>query len=160
MAVSTFGCSSAARRTLSVALFLPPASPLSHYSSRTRLIHQPLLTLLLPPSFASFLSLPPSPTTRHSPTTLSQPAIMSSSSSFKDAEELEQSLRYANDNVQAQLTSELVHSMQDKCFKSCITQPADNLSSREERCLSSCMDKFLSSRQLVAELYAANRQTR
>ena len=82
-----------------------------------------------------------------------------SSSSFKDAEELEQSLRYANDNVQAQLTSELVHTMQDKCFKSCITQPADSLSSREEKCLHSCMDKFLSSRQLMAELYAANRQT-
>ena len=90
-----------------------------------------------------------------------RPSAMSSgSSSFADAADLEQSLRYANDNVQAQLTSELVHSMQNKCFKACVTQPADSLSSREERCLHSCMDKFLSSRQLIAELYAATRQTR
>ena len=85
---------------------------------------------------------------------------MSNSTSFGNAEELEASLRFANDNVQAQLTSELVHSMQDKCFQKCIAQPADSLSSREEKCLHSCMDKFLSSRQLIAELYAANRQSR
>ena len=110
------------------------------------------------------LSLSPSTclSAASSPPSLCLSRLMSSSgsSSFKDAEELEQSLRYANDNVQAQLTSELVHSMQDKCFKACITQPADSMSSKEERCLSSCMDKFLSSRQLVAELYAATRQTR
>jgi len=78
-------------------------------------------------------------------------------SQFKDQEELDSSLRYANDSVQNQLTAELVQAMTEKCFKQCITAPTDYLTTKEERCLDACNDKFLSSRQLIAELYAASR---
>ena len=150
----------------SVQRSVSPCRSLFHHLSPTPSSTLPFTTLTLVSSITS-TPLP----CQHPPPDLTHPlpipphplltfAMSSSSPSFKDAEELEQSLRYANDNIQAQLTSELVHAMQDKCFKACIAQPADNLSSREERCLSSCMDKFLSSRQLMAELYAANRQSR
>ena len=56
-------------------------------------------------------------------------------SEFKDREELDSSLRFANDNVQNQLTAELVQAMTEKCFKACITAPSDYLTTKEERCL-------------------------
>ena len=56
-------------------------------------------------------------------------------SQFKDREELDSSLRVAGDTVQNQLTSELVTAMTEKCFRQCVTQPAEYLSTKEERCL-------------------------
>ena len=64
-----------------------------------------------------------------------------------------QDLRYANDRVQSQLTAELVQAMAEKCFKQCCRQPSEHITRREETCLQSCNDKFLASRQLIAEVY-------
>ena len=56
-------------------------------------------------------------------------------SQFKDREELDSSLRAANDTLQNELTARLVEAMTEKCFTQCVTQPSDYLTNKEERCM-------------------------
>ena len=83
-------------------------------------ISPPCSVPLLPP--LPLLCLPPS----HHPRM---------SQSTKELEDLDSNLREAIDSVQSQLTAEMVQAMTTKCFKHCITEPAEFLSSKEERCL-------------------------
>ena len=69
------------------------------------------------------------------PSSSSSSPVAAAMAQFKDREELDSSLRAANDTLQNELTARLVEAMTETCFKACVTQPSDYLTNKEERCM-------------------------
>lgn len=71
---------------------------------------------------------------------------------------LSQSLGYAADKIQGELMGQLVESMTHQCFKLCLKSPSDHLTREQEKCLKNCNEKFLESRQQVAQQFGQLQQ--
>jgi len=50
---------------------------------------------------------------------------------------------------------ELMDKLSKTCFMKCITKPSTSLSSSEETCLQSCMDRYLEAFNIVSKTYVA-----
>ncbi|RMX56284.1 mitochondrial import inner membrane translocase subunit Tim13 [Pocillopora verrucosa] len=61
------------------------------------------------------------------------------------------------DQVKSQLLvatlQELLSKMSEKCFKKCIYKPGTKLDNSEQKCISSCMDRYMDAWNIVSKTY-------
>ncbi|TEB34467.1 hypothetical protein FA13DRAFT_1598317, partial [Coprinellus micaceus] len=48
---------------------------------------------------------------------------------------------------------ELMNSSTERCYKACVTNPGASLTGNEQKCLSSCFDKYLEAFTIVSKAY-------
>ena len=53
----------------------------------------------------------------------------------------------------------LIEKINENCFEHCVTDPGTSLSSREQGCLSSCMEKYIDGWNTVIKAYYRRAQT-
>ncbi|XP_064390315.1 mitochondrial import inner membrane translocase subunit Tim13-like [Halichondria panicea] len=53
---------------------------------------------------------------------------------------------------------ELIQKMSDKCFRKCINAPGSELDSREQKCLSMCMDRYMEAWNITSKSYSSKLQ--
>ncbi|KAG2486685.1 hypothetical protein HYH03_014615 [Edaphochlamys debaryana] len=54
--------------------------------------------------------------------------------------------------LQMQMVQEFYQTVRDKCFKACLSQPGSSLSSKDQQCLSRCMDRYQEATNVVARV--------
>mmetsp|Transcript_3573 Transcript_3573/g.5560 ORF Transcript_3573/g.5560 Transcript_3573/m.5560 type:complete len:82 (+) Transcript_3573:100-345(+) len=62
--------------------------------------------------------------------------------------------------VQAQMMQELVGKITESCFKKCTGKSGDGLDSREQSCLSNCVDRYFETMNVVNHTLASRQQGR
>ncbi|KAJ9209040.1 hypothetical protein DTO166G4_8075 [Paecilomyces variotii] len=78
----------------------------------------------------------------------SSPAAPNSSEEMKTAIMKQLQAEAAMTNARA-----LIGKLNEHCFDRCIPTPGDSLSSKEESCLSTCMEKYISTWNTVSRTY-------
>ncbi|UJR10313.1 hypothetical protein I4U23_014519 [Adineta vaga] len=76
-----------------------------------------------------------------------------------DSQKLDESQRHQiMGSVQQQLAlqnaQELLQKLSDKCFKACVAKPGSSLSSSEQKCITSCSDRYMDAWNIVSRTYA------
>ncbi|KAK0547410.1 protein translocase subunit [Tilletia horrida] len=66
----------------------------------------------------------------------------------KDAIKAELQSQIASENAQR-----LVTTATEKCYAKCVTAPSTSLSSREQTCLTRCLDQYLKAFNIVSQTY-------
>ncbi|KAI3654475.1 hypothetical protein MP228_000529 [Amoeboaphelidium protococcarum] len=91
-----------------------------------------------------------------SSTASSSPDIDSSMGGLNGAQVLQQKDQIM-DQVRAEMAvlnaQELLNTMNDKCFKKCVTKPGTKLDSSEQTCLAKCMDRYMDAWNIVSKAY-------
>ncbi|ETV94827.1 hypothetical protein H310_11493 [Aphanomyces invadans] len=52
--------------------------------------------------------------------------------------------------VQQQGLQELTQAVQEKCFNKCITRPQERLDSKQQQCLSLCIERYIDTMKVVS----------
>ncbi|CAH7674800.1 Tim10/DDP family zinc finger-domain-containing protein [Phakopsora pachyrhizi] len=73
-----------------------------------------------------------------------------SSSNSSKAEQLKQEVTQQLALANAQ---ELINKINEKCYARCITSPSNSISSREQKLISNCMDRYLEAYNIVSRTY-------
>ena len=63
-----------------------------------------------------------------------------------DPEQLKQRMTM---EMQQQFVQQLIERLRNECFTRCIASPSRELSSRDQTCLSNCVDRYLESMKVV-----------
>ncbi|KEF60253.1 uncharacterized protein A1O9_05103 [Exophiala aquamarina CBS 119918] len=105
-------------------------------------------------SSSSSSSSSPTDTSSSSTTTISSPFSNASSSSAQPPSEIRQKIQNA---IAMQSSVEnakfLIQKVNENCFEHCIPAPGSSLSSKEQGCLSSCMEKYIEAWNLTSRTY-------
>ncbi|ETV73599.1 hypothetical protein H257_11717 [Aphanomyces astaci] len=52
--------------------------------------------------------------------------------------------------VQQQGLQELTQAVQEKCFNKCVTRPQERLDSKQQQCLSMCIERYIDTMKVVS----------
>ncbi|THD18359.1 Mitochondrial import inner membrane translocase [Fasciola hepatica] len=67
----------------------------------------------------------------------------------------EQLIEQMKQEVALATTQALLQNMSDICFKKCISKPGTSLDNSEQKCVATCMDRYVDSWNLVSKTFAA-----
>ncbi|KAH7125501.1 Tim10/DDP family zinc finger-domain-containing protein [Dendryphion nanum] len=69
-----------------------------------------------------------------------------------------QIMRQVQQEAAVQNARQLVEKLNEHCFDRCVPKPGTSLSKGEETCISSCMEKYMQSWNVVSKQYVARLQ--